>query len=242
MARTQAADAVSGPNRIRQLRKERSMSVYDLADALTAAGYKCAAATISKAETGDRAVQRPMLEAVAKFFGVSPESLLISEDDPEIVRILPVFTLDHAYRPGDDIDPDGTVAVAGVNGQCFGISIGEVLPQFAGDLRGTVIIDPSYPDLVEGGYYVAVAGRMYDVVRYDTADVGHVYRSVTMARPTTPTATIVGRCSMVIYSMIGADEHGDPLPSDEMEVELESGNVDKFVAGVKRKSKPKAKV
>lgn len=221
MARTQAADASSGPNRIRALRKQAGLSVYDLADALTASGYKCAAATISKAETGDRAVQRPMLEAVAKYFGVTPDSLLISDDDPEIVRMVPVYTLDDAFRPGDDIEAQGHVPVAGCNPRCFAINGFDVLPQFAADLRGTVVIDPSYPDLVEGGFYVAVAGRMYDVVRYDSVPEGHVFRSATMARPTTQTATIIGRCSMSINSMIGEAEHGDPLPSDEMEVEPE---------------------
>lgn len=240
MARTQAADAVSGPNRIRTLRKERGWSVYDLADALTTSGYRCAAATVSKAETGDRAVQRPMLEAVAKLFGVTPESLVISDSDPTIVRMVPIYSLDDAYRPGDDVDPDGHTAIAGINPTAFAIRVSEVLPQFDHDLRGIVVVDPTNTDLYEGGFYAAVSGRMYDLVRYDSVADGHVFRSATIARPTTSTATIIGRCVMCIYSMLDVGEPGDPIY--DVEDRDDSDNVDKFVTGVKRKSKPKAKV
>lgn len=237
MARTQAADAYSGPNRIRQLRKEKGMSVYDLADALTAAGYKCAAATISKAETGDRAIQRPMLEAVAKLFGVTPDSLLISDTDPTIVRMIPIFSLDDAYRPGDDVEPQGHTAIAGINSAAFGIRVSDVLPQFDHDLRGIVVIDPTRTDLAEGGFYAAVSGRMYDLVRYDSVDGGHVFRSATISRPTTPAATIIGRCVMCIYSMCDFGDPGDP--TYDVEDRDESANVDTFIKGVKRKAKPK---
>jgi len=237
MARTQAADAVTGPTRIRALRKEAGMSVYDLADALTASGYKCAAATVSKAETGDRAIQRGMLEAVARVFNVTPESLLISESDPAIVRMVPVFDLEDAYRPGDSVNPINHVAVSGINPQAFAIRVDEVLPQFEHDLRGTVVVDPTYQTLVEGGYYVAIAGRMYDVVRHDTADGVDVFRSATISRPTTSTATIIGRCTLCIYSMLTIGEPGDPVYGTEDRPEDDAGNVDKFVKGAKRKAK-----
>jgi transcriptional regulator with XRE-family HTH domain len=71
---------------VRTLRTELKMTQADLADAMAKAKFPVHLNTISKIERGDREISVDELEAFARVFGVSTESLLEDAGDPESDR------------------------------------------------------------------------------------------------------------------------------------------------------------
>ena len=71
---------------VRTLRTELKMTQAELADSMAKAKFPVHLNTISKIERGDREISVDELEAFARVFGVSTESLLEDAGDPESDR------------------------------------------------------------------------------------------------------------------------------------------------------------
>jgi transcriptional regulator with XRE-family HTH domain len=69
------------PNRIRELRKARGMTQRDVADAV---GSK--ENTIGRFETGERPIDMPWMQKIARALGVAVGDLLNADDNPNAAR------------------------------------------------------------------------------------------------------------------------------------------------------------
>lgn len=201
MAKRKVSDAVTGENRIRELRKGAGLTAQELAAKLTEGGYKCHYSTIIKIEGGGRSIQKSMLEALGKIFGVAPESIMVRGGDARLVRIVPVYPLSVAYRPGDQTISVGEVAVFDASESSFAISEVNPLEEFKVDLRGVVVCDPDDRVPSTGCYYVAVADRIYDIVFVEASDAGPLFLSATIEKSPPHSVTIIGRCTLSIATL-----------------------------------------
>jgi transcriptional regulator with XRE-family HTH domain len=91
-------------NRIRDIRKEKGMTLADLAEACDP---PTTAQTIGRLETGMRNLSTKWMDRIGKALGVSPEALVRAEESqhPQVVATLSAGGAEPLARPRDAIAP-----------------------------------------------------------------------------------------------------------------------------------------
>lgn len=160
------------PNRVREIRKSRGMTLDELAAAVTASGQQLHKSTLSKLESGDRRLTVAMAEAIARVLGVAAGDLS-TPSDRALVLMVPVI--------GWESIPD---ALAGAE-----LPVGDVVPVIGTPSSRLVAIrltrDDVHPDwrsalCLDGvavirlgdehaphGVYLGQSGRVTGVVYHD---------------------------------------------------------------------------
>ena len=144
------------PNRIRDFRKSRGLSLEELAFQL---GEDVSITTVSRLERGRMQLTQRWLERISAALQVSPIELM--SETPADVRLIPLLGSVPAGEPGEAIeDPQGWFPIpAKVSGpKAFALSPkGDSMDRLAAEGE-IIVVDPEDLDLVPGRAYVVRNG------------------------------------------------------------------------------------
>lgn len=140
------------PNRIREFRKARNLSLEELAFRV---GEDTSLTTLSKLERGRMELTHRWLERIGQALGVSPLELIA--DATSQVRLVPVLGSVPAGDLAEAIaDPQGWLPVPGNIGgdRAFALKPkGDSMDQLVEE-GGYIVVDPDELDLIPGRAYV----------------------------------------------------------------------------------------
>ena len=158
-------------NKVRQVRKQKRLSMEQLAEKVSEAlGKPTHFTTIAKIERSQRNLSGEMLAAIAQALDVPPEVLVESVPMQIAVRMVPLIGTIAAGKWREAIQhPDGYIPAPIRSGTAFALKPeGDSMNLVVGE-DAIIIVDPEQPDLYEG--------RMYAIMNVEGETTFKRYRS-----------------------------------------------------------------